>query len=134
MLPKLQIGTSLLCILLLGRRARALGNNLREQLVFLVGQRWHPSGSNLTLGASSDSGDDFIWVCVPGERLGIMVCLRDETVDGGLAAINRLESNGNSGSHAPDLHATIRTGIPSRIQMFQFHPLGQLRASKSESF
>src|SRR3979490_2085154 len=36
---------------------------------------------------------------------------------GQTAAINRLESNGNSGSHAPDLHATSRTGIPSRIQM-----------------
>ena len=33
------------------------------------------------------------------------------------AAINRLEKNGNSGSHAPDLHATSQTGIPSRIQM-----------------
>jgi hypothetical protein len=33
---------------------------------------------------SSDSGDDFVWVCGPGERLGIMVCLRDETVDVGL--------------------------------------------------
>jgi len=36
---------------------------------------------------------------------------------GQTAAINRLESNGNSGSHAPDLHATSPTGIPSRIQM-----------------
>jgi hypothetical protein len=33
---------------------------------------------------SSDSGDDFVWICGPCERLGIMVCLRDETVDGGL--------------------------------------------------
>jgi hypothetical protein len=36
---------------------------------------------------------------------------------GQTAAINGLESNGNSGSHAPDLHAASRTGIPSRIQM-----------------
>ena len=33
---------------------------------------------------SSDSGDDFVWVCGPGDRLGIMVYLRDETIDGGL--------------------------------------------------
>jgi hypothetical protein len=26
---------------------------------------------------SSDSGDDFVWVCGPGERLGIIVCLCD---------------------------------------------------------
>ena len=33
------------------------------------------------------------------------------------AAINGLEKNGNSGSHAPDLHATSQTRIPFRIQM-----------------
>jgi hypothetical protein len=49
--------------------------------------------------------DMFMWrVAIPRDR-------------GQTAAINRLESNGNSGSHAPDLHATSRTGIPSRIQM-----------------
>ena len=31
-----------------------------------------------------DSGDDFVWVCSPGERFGIMVGLCDEAVDGGL--------------------------------------------------
>ena len=36
---------------------------------------------------------------------------------GQTAAISGLESDGNSGSHAPDLHATSPTGIPSRIQM-----------------
>ena len=33
---------------------------------------------------SSDGGDDFVGVCGPGDRLGIMVYLRDETIDGGL--------------------------------------------------
>jgi hypothetical protein len=33
------------------------------------------------------------------------------------AAIRRLESDGNSGSHAPDSHASSQLGIPSRIQM-----------------
>ncbi len=33
------------------------------------------------------------------------------------AAIGGLESDGNSGSHAPDLHAFGLTGIPSGIQM-----------------
>ena len=33
------------------------------------------------------------------------------------AAIHRLESDGNSGSHAPDSHASSPLGIPSRIQM-----------------
>ena len=42
---------------------------------------------------------------------------------GQTAAINRLESNGNSGSHAPDLHATSPTGIPSRISNVRFDPL-----------
>jgi hypothetical protein len=40
--------------------------------------------SNLTLGALVCSGDDFVWVCGPCERLGIMVCLRAKTIDGGL--------------------------------------------------
>src|SRR5664280_876397 len=33
------------------------------------------------------------------------------------AAISGLESDGNSGSHAPDSHASSPLGIPSRIQM-----------------
>jgi len=33
------------------------------------------------------------------------------------AAVGRLESNGNSGSHAPDSHASRPLGIPSGIQM-----------------
>ena len=33
------------------------------------------------------------------------------------AAVGRPESNGNSGSHAPDSHALRSEGIPSRIQM-----------------
>jgi hypothetical protein len=33
------------------------------------------------------------------------------------AAIRRLESDGNSNSHAPDSHASSQMGIPSRIQM-----------------
>src|SRR4051794_11006110 len=31
-----------------------------------------------------DSGDDFVWVCGPGEGFRIVVSLRDEAVDGGL--------------------------------------------------
>ncbi|MBV1699853.1 MAG: hypothetical protein KGQ47_16060, partial [Hyphomicrobiales bacterium] len=42
-------------------------------------------------------------VAIPNER-----CQR--------AAITGLESDGNSGSHAPDSHATSPVGIPSRIQ------------------
>ena len=33
------------------------------------------------------------------------------------APIGRLESDGNSGSHAPDSHASSQMGIPSGIQM-----------------
>jgi hypothetical protein len=33
------------------------------------------------------------------------------------AAITGLESEGNSGSHAPDSHMSSPAGIPSRIQM-----------------
>ena len=33
------------------------------------------------------------------------------------AAVTGLESDGNSGSHAPDSHATSAEGIPPRIQM-----------------
>src|ERR1700733_13602034 len=33
------------------------------------------------------------------------------------AAVGRLKSDGNSGSHAPDSHAFSSRGIPSRIQM-----------------
>jgi len=38
-----------------------------------------------------DSGDDFVWVCGPGEGLGIIVGLRDEAVDGGLEFNNAPE-------------------------------------------
>ena len=38
-----------------------------------------------------DSGDDFVWVCSPGERFGIIVSLRDEAVDGGLEFDNAPE-------------------------------------------
>ena len=31
-----------------------------------------------------DSGDDFVWVCGPGEWFAVLVGLRDEAVDGGL--------------------------------------------------
>jgi len=34
--------------------------------------------------ASPDSGDDFVWVCGPGEGFGVMVGLCDEAVDSGL--------------------------------------------------
>jgi len=42
------------------------------------------SGWNLTLGVLPDGGNDFVWVCGPGEGDGIIVCLRDEAVDSGL--------------------------------------------------
>ena len=38
-----------------------------------------------------DSGDDFIGVCGPGEWFGIIVGLRDETIDGGLEINNASE-------------------------------------------
>jgi hypothetical protein len=38
-----------------------------------------------------DSGDDFVWVCGPGEGFGIIVGLRDEAVDGGLEFDNAPE-------------------------------------------
>ena len=38
-----------------------------------------------------DSGDDFVWVCGPGEGFGIIVGLRDEAVDGGLEIDNASE-------------------------------------------
>src|ERR1700749_3128733 len=49
--------------------------------------------------------DMLVWgVAVPRQRLQT-------------AAVGRPESNGNSGSHAPDSHAFRSRGIPSRIQM-----------------
>ncbi len=30
------------------------------------------------------SGDDFVWVGGPGEGFGVLVCFRDEAIDGGL--------------------------------------------------
>ena len=60
-------------------------------------------------------------VCAQQDDLGppdmLMRCVAIPYDRAQTAAINRLESNGNSGSHAPDLHATSPTGIPSRIQM-----------------
>ena len=60
-------------------------------------------------------------VCAQQDDLGppdmLMRCVAIPYDRAQTAAINRLESNGNSGSHAPDLHATSQTGIPSRIQM-----------------
>jgi len=38
-----------------------------------------------------DSGDDFVWVCGPGEGFRIIVSLRDEAVDGGLEFDNAPE-------------------------------------------
>ena len=38
-----------------------------------------------------DSGDDFVWVCGPGEGFGIIVGLCDEAVDGGLKFDNAAE-------------------------------------------
>ena len=40
---------------------------------------------------TSDSGDDFVWVRGPGEGFWIVVCLRDEAVDGGLEFNNAPE-------------------------------------------
>src|SRR5258708_1519889 len=49
--------------------------------------------------------DVLVWgVAVPREHLQT-------------AATRGLESDGNSGSHAPDSHASSPLGIPSRIQM-----------------
>ena len=33
---------------------------------------------------TSDSGEDFVWVCGPDKGFGMLVGLRDEAVDGGL--------------------------------------------------
>ena len=58
-------------------------------------------------------------VCAQQNDLGppdmLMRCVAIPRDRGQTVAINRLESNGNSGSHAPDLHATSPTGISSRI-------------------
>ena len=60
-------------------------------------------------------------VCAQQDDLGppdmLMRCVAIPYDRAQTAAIGRLEKNGNSGSHAPDLHATSQTGIPSRIQM-----------------
>ena len=60
-------------------------------------------------------------VCAQQDDLGppdmLMRCVAIPYDRAQTAAINRLEKNRNSGSHAPDLHATSQTGIPSRIQM-----------------
>src|SRR5436190_4261 len=57
-------------------------------------------------------------VCAQQDDLGppdmLMRCVAIPYDRAQTAAINRLEKNGNSGSHAPDLHATSQTGIPSR--------------------
>ena len=60
-------------------------------------------------------------VCAQQDDLGppdmLMQCVAIPYDRAQTAVINRLEKNGNSGSHAPDLHATSQTGIPSRIQI-----------------
>ena len=38
-----------------------------------------------------DGGDDFVWVCSPGEGFWIVVGLCDEAVDGGLEFNNASE-------------------------------------------
>lgn len=38
-----------------------------------------------------DGGDDFVWVCGPDERFGVIVCLCDEAVDGDLKIDDGLE-------------------------------------------
>ena len=64
-------------------------------------------GAN-TVSAQQDDlspPDMLVWgVAIPREHLQT-------------AAVGRLESNGNSGSHAPDSHASSPLGIPSGIQM-----------------
>ena len=64
-------------------------------------------GAN-TLGTQQDDlspPDMLVWgVAIPREHLQT-------------APIGRLESDGNSGSHAPDSHTSRTTGIPSGIQM-----------------
>jgi hypothetical protein len=40
---------------------------------------------------TSDSGDDFVWVCGPDKGLGVLVGLRDEAVDGGLKIDHAVE-------------------------------------------
>ena len=46
------------------------------------------------------------------------------------AAVTGLESDGNSGSHAPDSHATSPAGIPFGIQMLDLIHSGQERANQ----
>jgi len=64
-------------------------------------------GANAVRAQQDDLGppDMLMWcVAIPRERRQT-------------AAITGLESNENSGSHAPDSHAMSPAGIPSRIQM-----------------
>jgi hypothetical protein len=64
-------------------------------------------GANTVRAQKDDLSPPDMLVCgvaIPRERLQA-------------AAISGLESNGNSGSHAPDSHASSPLGIPSGIQM-----------------
>src|SRR5712691_3141597 len=64
-------------------------------------------GANAVRAQQDNLGppDMLVWgVAIPRKRLQT-------------AAIGELESNGNSGSHAPDSHASSPLGIPSGIQM-----------------
>ena len=67
-----------------------------------------PAHDSKTVRAQQDdlsSPDMLVWgVAIPREHLQT-------------TAISGLESDGNSGSHAPDSHASSRLGIPSGIQM-----------------
>jgi hypothetical protein len=55
--------------------------------------------------AQQDDRSPLVWrIAIPREHLQ-------------MAAISRLETNGNSGSRAPDSHAATPQGIPAGIQM-----------------
>ena len=54
-----------------------------------------------------DSGDDFVWVCGPGEGFGVVVGVGDEAVDGGLKIY----------------HATEDTALQSLLGKFGEEPL-----------
>ena len=66
-------------------------------------------------------------VCAQQNDLGppdmLMRCVAIPRDRGQTVAINRLQSNGNSGSHAPDLHATSRDGNPFQDSNVRFDPL-----------
>jgi hypothetical protein len=53
---------------------------MRRQQRYLLIQA---SGSNLTLGASFDGGDNFVGISRPCEGLWVCIGLSDEAVDGG---------------------------------------------------